>query len=144
MADNRRSKREVMGDEEIEEHITQGCQLREDKNLLDALAKFEQVSTMLSPQQYDLKLDNLSCLHGTSQEIYNDHKEQENYDTTEDAQRTRVQAEKRFPYLERATRYADDYIQMQDFNLIHEEGKDQEVLEEDAQGMIDYCAKDFI
>ena len=144
MADNRRGKREVMSDEEIDEHITKGCALREDKNLLEALAKFEQVKGMLSSQQYDLKLDVLSCLQGTSKEIYDDLKEQENNDTTEDAQRTRVQAEKRFPYAERATRYADDYIQMQDFNLIHEEGQDQEVLEEDAQGMIDSCAKEFI
>lgn len=43
--------------------------MREDKNLFDALAKFEQVESMLSTLQLDLKLDVMSCLQSTSMEI---------------------------------------------------------------------------
>ena len=55
-----------------------------------------------------------------------------------------MQAEWRFPYAEKATKYADDFIQLQDFNLITEEGGDPEALDEDTQGMIDSCLKEFI
>ena len=110
MAESRRSKREEMSEEEIEEQISQGCNLREDKQLLEALDRFELVKGMITSAQFDLKLDVLSCLQGTSMEIYDDLKVQENNDQTEDPQRTKTQAEKRFPYAERSTRYADEYI----------------------------------
>ena len=84
MAESRRSKREEMSEEEIEEQISQGCNLREDKQLLEALDRFERVKGMITSAQFDLKLDVLSCLQGTSMEIYDDLKVQENNDQTED------------------------------------------------------------
>ena len=87
-----------------------GLQLIEDKKLLEALDKYEWVKGMITSAQFDLKLDVLSCLQGTSMEIYDSLKVQENNDQTEDPQRTKIQAEKRFPYAERSTRYADEYI----------------------------------
>ena len=69
-----------MSEEELEEQISQACSLREEKKLLEALSKYEWVKGMITSAQFDLKLDVLSCLQGTSMEIYDDLKVQENND----------------------------------------------------------------